>query len=677
MASRKTKKLAEDKLILKRVLATRDVVEGFVEQYDHERDVGEVAVRLETLNRTNREFLHIQSEIEKLDSEENFDQHMTVRNDFENRFCRLKAFLLAKKSTERSQPLLNSTMASSTFGSLHNRYDNKRFLRKELFRRLFELSSMKRESAQELNTLVDDFQRHVKALGKLGEPIQHWNTPLTFILCNKLDPYTLRAWEQETRQKDEVKYDELIEFLTQQVRMLKSVASDLQYRSQGPSIKVAGPTPKITTTVKSIVNSATNEPMSDAPPCYACSQKHQLFQCPTFANLSVVQRRELISQRSLCWNCFRPNHQAKVCKSKFSCRTCHAKHHTLLHDQAALQEPTLNPVGLSNNSTLHPIPTTSANVGTDGLSNPPQVNLSVQSSRSTVLLETVVLSIVDKHGKEITARALLDSAAMSNFITKKLANALATRQAVVDVAVAGIGESTKQIKRQISATIKSRITPFSTTLEFLVMKKPTANIPTTAINSASWNLPKVPLADPNFNVPGMIDIVIGGECYQEIHTGNRLSIGNGLPFLVDTRFGWTVSGKTVINSSVAPPVCYLSTVDRSLETALQKFEAVDHGPTNSTEEKRCEEINANTTTRTHSGRYVVRLPRSEDPQVTLGNSRTITTQRSNGLERRPEKDSALKQTCHEFIDEYLHFDHNVVDNHPQVRDRPLPPKATR
>nr|XP_029709123.1 uncharacterized protein LOC115255284 [Aedes albopictus] len=339
------------------------------------------------------------------------------------------------------------------------RYDNKRFLRKELFRRLFELPTMKRESAQELNTLVDDFQRHVKALGKLGEPIQHWNTPLTFILCNKLDPYTLRAWEQETRQKDEVKYDELIEFLTQQVRMLKSVASDLQYRSQGPSIKVAGPTPKIPTTVKSIVNSATNEPMSDAPPCHACSQKHQLFQCPTFANLSVVQRRELISQRSLCWNCFRPNHQAKVCKSKFSCRTCHAKHHTLLHDQAALPEPTPNPVGSSNSSTQQPIPTTSANVGTDGSSNPPQVNLSVQSSRSTVLLETVVLSIVDKHGKEITARALLDSAAMSNFITKKLANTLATRQAVVDVAVAGIGESTKQIKRQISATIKSRITP--------------------------------------------------------------------------------------------------------------------------------------------------------------------------------------------------------------------------
>ncbi|XP_062541370.1 uncharacterized protein LOC134209401 [Armigeres subalbatus] len=201
------------------------------------------------------------------------------------------------------------------------------------------------------------------------------------------------------------------------------------------------------------------------------------------------------------------------------------------------------------------------------------------------------------------------------------------------------------------------------------MKKPTANLPTIAINSASWNIPKVPLADPNFDTPGMIDIIIGGECYHEIHTGNRILLGVGLPFLVDTLFGWTVSGKTAINSSATPPVCYLSTVDRSLENALQRFwelEAVDHGPTYSTEEKRCEEIYANTTTRTHSGRYVVRLPRSLDPQVTLGDSRAIATRRFYSLERRLEKNSALKQTYHEFIDEYLRVGHmrklDVVDD---------------
>ncbi|XP_055589124.1 uncharacterized protein LOC129741424 [Uranotaenia lowii] len=125
---------------------------------------------------------------------------------------------------------------SSTWDALKKRYDNKRFLRKELFRGLYNLPPIQYESAQDLNTLVDDFQRHVKALGKLGEPIEHWDTPLIFILSNKLDSATIRAWEQDTRQKDEVKYDELIEFLIHQVRMLKSVDSDLQHRSSVPTV---------------------------------------------------------------------------------------------------------------------------------------------------------------------------------------------------------------------------------------------------------------------------------------------------------------------------------------------------------------------------------------------------------------------------------------------------------
>lgn len=163
--------------------------------------------------------------------------------------------------------------------------------------------------------------------------------------------------------------------------------------------------------------------------------------------------------------------------------------------------------------------------------------MAIQTHHSTVLLETVVLIVVDQHGKEFTVRALLDSASMSNFITKRLANALATQRTAVDVAVSGLGESVKQIKRQITATIKSKTNTFSTTLEFLVMKKPSANLPTIPINTAAWNMPNVPLADPHFNIPDMIDIIIGGECYHEIHTGNRTSLGDGLPLLVETHFG--------------------------------------------------------------------------------------------------------------------------------------------
>ncbi|XP_055604840.1 uncharacterized protein LOC129753066 [Uranotaenia lowii] len=218
------------------------------------------------------------------DSEERFEAHLEFRADFEDRFCRAK-------------------------GLFH-------------------------ESAQDLKTLVNDFQRHVKALGKLGEPIDHWDTLLIFILTNKLDSATIRAWEQDTRQKDEVKYDELIEFLIHQVQMVKSVDSDLQHRSSVPSVsKVAGQIPKKPVPIRSVVNTATFETQSSTSPCHCCLRTHPLHL--PLSNLSSSQRRELVTKHILCWNCFRANHQTRTCKSKFLCRICQAKHHTMLHDPAA------------------------------------------------------------------------------------------------------------------------------------------------------------------------------------------------------------------------------------------------------------------------------------------------------------------------------------------------------
>ncbi|XP_055605116.1 uncharacterized protein LOC129753327 [Uranotaenia lowii] len=503
---------------------------------------------------------------------------------------------------------------SSTWDALKKRYDNKRFLRKELFRGLYNLPPLQHESAQDLNTLVDDFQRHVKALGKLGEPIEHWDTPLIFILTNKLDSATIRAWEQDTRQKDEVKYDELIEFLIHQVRMLKSVDSDLQHRSSVPTVsKVAGQIPKKPFPIRSVVNTATSEIQSSTSPCHCCLRTHPLHQCPAFSNLSSSQRRELVTQNSLCWNCFRANHQARSCKSKFLCRICQAKHHTMLHDHqtAHLEQPTTEEP--------HPV---QANPGFSGSVNPPAINLSVHSN-STVLLETVMLFVVDRYGRKIPARALLDSAAMSNFITKKLANQLATRQRPVDISVAGIGESVKRIKHKLAAKIISKNSDFSTTLDFLVMKKPTSYLPTSPIDSTAWRMPKVPLADPQFNVPATIDMIIGGECYHEFHTGVRHSLGNGFPFLVDTLFGWTVSGKVDSSSTTAPRACFLSTVDQTRETIPEEFRPMD-----TTDGSQRMDVEPSTT-QIHDEGYVACHSRSNDPQTTLGDNETRATHRNS------------------------------------------------
>ncbi|XP_055604841.1 uncharacterized protein LOC129753067 [Uranotaenia lowii] len=155
---------------------------------------------------------------------------------------------------------------------------------------------------------------------------------------------------------------------------------------------------------------------------------------------------------------------------------------------------------------------------------------------------------------------------MSNFLIRKLANELATRQSPVDIAVAGIGESVKRIKHNLATKIVSRNSNFSTILDFLGMKKPTSHLPTSLIDTTAWKMPKVPLADPQFNVPATIYMIIGGECYHEFHTGVRHSLGNGLPILVDTLLFWTASGKVDSSSTTALQACFLSTVDQTRET---------------------------------------------------------------------------------------------------------------
>lgn len=102
-----------------------------------------------------------------------------------------------------------------TWEALLKRYDDQRFLRKQLFRPLHDLAPIRKESPEGLHTLVDDFQRHVKALAKLGETVDTWDTPLVCLLSYKIDSATLRAWEEHSSKIDRVTYTSCIEFLYQ------------------------------------------------------------------------------------------------------------------------------------------------------------------------------------------------------------------------------------------------------------------------------------------------------------------------------------------------------------------------------------------------------------------------------------------------------------------------------
>ena len=66
--------------------------------------------------------------------------------------------------------------------------------------------------------------------------------------------------------------------------------------------------------------------------CILCKpDKHPLYACPTFKDMSHENKVATLKSNNLCMNCFSSNHFVKQCKSVHRCKRCQKPHHTLLH----------------------------------------------------------------------------------------------------------------------------------------------------------------------------------------------------------------------------------------------------------------------------------------------------------------------------------------------------------
>lgn len=77
------------------------------------------------------------------------------------------------------------------------------------------------------------------------------------------------------------------------------------------------------------VHAATSSPSSHSV-CSICKRQHFFSSCQTFMRCNPSQRRDLVMKHRRCFNYLSANHSANECKSKYSCRTCHKRHHKLL-----------------------------------------------------------------------------------------------------------------------------------------------------------------------------------------------------------------------------------------------------------------------------------------------------------------------------------------------------------
>ncbi|XP_062535406.1 uncharacterized protein LOC134204633, partial [Armigeres subalbatus] len=704
----------------KLLMRTRDNVVEFVmriEQYlnstvqfDHQQ----VIIRMEKLEQKWKEFEEVMGDIEGLeDNEDNLKELQQLRVEFEEKYYTVRGGLANKlarqHATQNTQPnhntsnvqaavrlpqinlpefngdfenwlpfhdtfvaLIDSSADLSNIQKFHYlraslkgdalklvdsysmsdanyrvawdglvaRFSNNYLLKKRHMNELFEYPRIKNESAVALHDLIDCFERNTKILDQLGEKTNGWGAMLVHLMVSKLDEITQKRLEENVAPEKEPTFTSLV--LSQNFKPRMAKVS---------------------------VNSATENFSSN---CFACQDKHWISRCPAFAKLPVDKRLQLTNSKRLCSNCLGRNHLARDCPSKYRCKTCSKKHHSLLHPgfPGSGSGPSSNISPAANVDVQLPGPSSSG-----GGSNPSTTvcpstatissNLAVGNTRSHVFLQTVLLKVKDALGRTHIARALLDSGSQANLMSRRLFQLLRLSRLDRKVVITGIGGSRSQSAFEVSTTISSRVQKYSIAMEFLVLDKVTDDQPLRSIPLMHWNPPSdIALADPEFFVSAPIDLVLGAQYFYDflVRDGGRLQVrkfGNALPVFVQTIFGWVATGESKCMDEISNVSCHVARIE-PFEKTIEKFwalEELSNKTPYSQEEEDCEAHFTSTHTRDGTGRYTVRYPKRMDFYDMIGESKQGAIRRFSQIEKRLEQDSGLRKQYSDFMQEYLSLGH--------------------
>lgn len=180
---------------------------------------------------------------------------------------------------------------------LINCYDNHQRLVHEHIHTLHTLPQVESESAAALMALRDKANIAIQALRNLGRPVDTWDDMLIYLLVQKLDKNTRKAWELQLDNTTECpSYIQLEQFFAS--RALENIL---------PGIIKAKIKKQNSTSVQSHIANASSSK------CPMCQKSHLLFACFKLRNQACDQRRELVKKFRCCFNCLSVKHTRDKC----------------------------------------------------------------------------------------------------------------------------------------------------------------------------------------------------------------------------------------------------------------------------------------------------------------------------------------------------------------------------
>ncbi|XP_062556861.1 uncharacterized protein LOC134221689 [Armigeres subalbatus] len=484
---------------------------------------------------------------------------------------------------------------------LEKRFENKYLIVKSYVEALFTADPVKKECHESLNRLIDTFERNLKKLEKTGERTANWSTLLVFMLSSRLDPATLRHWETHRKSTLVPSYTDLVNFLRNHSLVLQSLDAS-KGRPTDSSRSSTHRYPSHPTKLN--IAHATVTPQKSCPFCNQLA--HSPYQCEVFRKMTPVQRKgttqccikDPSSQITIRF------HPPKLTDPQTSFSYTHTN-----RQQSASLQPESQPPAFAV-----PAPQTS------------HFSIPVSEAEhivpATVLLSTALVKVFSSSGFSLWARALLDSGSQLNFVSENIVQKLKLRRIKEFVPISGVGLSSTSSKHTTIIRIQSHCADFEDNWKFHVLPKLTLELPNQAVDICRSRWPSdVVLADPTFDQPGTIDLILGVDIFYDLLRDGQIKHGGGDPVLQNTALGWVVSGKVQAKIPSA---------------SVSNFAHVAPSPTIEDQLSWFWEI---------------------ESCRTFGSSKDIADRRFYSLERRLNATPALKEAYTAFIHEYEQLGH--------------------
>lgn len=530
------------------------------------------------------------------------------------------------------------------YNELVRQFENRSLTIQTHIRALLQSPKVTSPSAADLRKLHHHIASHVRALKALGQPVQYWDAWLVTLICSQLDSITAGEWQLRQDNKELPTYEQIELFLSKRVSAYEVCSNSVNISDK---ISKAKPPYHYHDNNKSLFTRSSDQKTIKCP---LCSSAHRIYHCDTFDKLPLSEKRTVVRNAKLCFNCLNYGHQSADCKFSH-CPKCNKKHNSKLHEEPSSERPSISQT--NDELTSHPIATAMCT----GVANTHPSNLNV-------LLATAIVNVCDNFGTMHSCRAVMDSGSQLNFITESFAKKLKLSEIMKSLNIIGVSSMSSSSKQLEDTTVCSRFGDYTTKITLHSLPIIVNSLPSHLVIRENLKIPnnlQNLLADPQFHVPGPIDLLLGADLFFEIFSGTKVAL-NKHAALHHTKFGWIVTGKVLETSNSNKSSALMVNHDSALSFFISKSNQ------RAMEELRAEEHFKENFCRSTNGRFIVRLPLSQNPDV-LGNSLTMAEKRFFNLERRLARDSSLAKQYDEFIQEYIALGHMELTT--PASDKPM------